>query len=233
MRAARGEGLRMSAKVRDSVLTEKKSWLVRDTRLDQALAGRESIVEQQIRSMLAVPLQTESRVIGLIYLDSPFFVREFKEEDLSLLTVMANIAAVRIEHARLAEVEQAERLMAKDLEQASAIQRGLLPEKAPEVPGLDLAGYNVPCRGVGGDYYDFIAVRGRARCVARRGCCRKGNARGPFDVEPPGSRAGVVRRSHRSRRSRRALESCSEGESPRESFHHIFHRRHRPCHGSR
>lgn len=156
VRAARGEGLRMSAKVRDSVITEKKSWLVRDTRLDQALAGRESIVQQQIRSMLAVPLQTESRVIGLIYLDSPFFVREFKEEDLSLLTVMANIAAVRIEHARLAEVEQAERMMAKDLQQASDIQRGLLPEKAPEVPGLDLAGYNVPCRGVGGDYYDFI-----------------------------------------------------------------------------
>jgi serine phosphatase RsbU (regulator of sigma subunit) len=156
VRSARGEGLRMSAKVRDSVIEEKKSWLVRDTRLDQALAGRESIVQQQIRSMLAVPLQTEGRVIGLIYLDSPYFVREFKEEDLSLLTVMANIAAVRIEHARLAEVEQAERLMAKDLEQASAIQRGLLPEKAPVVAGFDIAGYNIPCRGVGGDYYDFI-----------------------------------------------------------------------------
>src|SRR5205823_2277213 len=88
--------------------------------------------------------------------DSPFFVREFKEEDLNLLTVMANIAAVRIEHGRLLEVEQAERLMAKDLQQAYDIQRGLLPERAPEVPGLDFAGYNVPCRGVGGDYYDYI-----------------------------------------------------------------------------
>ena len=162
VRAAKGEGLRMSAAVRDRVLTRKESWLVRDARLDAALAGRMSIVEQQIRSMMAVPLQTESRVIGLIYVDSPFFVREFKQEDLSLLTVMANIAAVRIEHARLAEVEQAERLMAKELQQASDIQRGLLPEKAPEVPGLDLAGYNAPCRGVGGDYYDFIqCVDGR------------------------------------------------------------------------
>ena len=156
VRAARGEGLRMSATVRDSVLKERKSWLVRDARLDAALAGRMSIVEQQIRSMLAVPLQTEGRVIGLIYLDSPFFVREFKDEDLNLLTVMANIAAVRIEHARLVEVEQAERMMAKDLQQACDIQRGLLPEKAPEIPGLDLAGYNLPCRGVGGDYYDFV-----------------------------------------------------------------------------
>ncbi len=162
VRAARGEGLRMSAKVRDSVLQEKKSWLVRDTLLDEALAGRVSIVEQQIRSMLAVPLQTDERVIGLIYLDSPFFVREFKDGDLNLLTVMANIAAVRIEHARLAEVEQAERMMAKDLQQAYDIQRGLLPERAPDVAGLDLAGYNAPCRGVGGDYYDFL------RCVDGR-----------------------------------------------------------------
>ena len=157
VRSARGEGLKMSAKVRDSVLQEGKSWLVRDAQLDAALAGRMSIVEQQIRSMVAVPLQTEGRVIGLIYLDSPFFVREFKDEDLNLLTVMANIAAVRIEHARLVEVEQAERLLAKDLQQACDIQRGLLPEKAPDLPGLDLAGYNAPCRGVGGDYYDFIS----------------------------------------------------------------------------
>lgn len=162
VRAAKGEGLRMSTAVRDRVLTRKESWLVRDARLDEALAGRMSIVEQQIRSMIAVPLQTETRVIGLIYLDSPFFVREFTKEDLSLLTVMANIAAIRIEHARLAEVEQAERFMAQELDQAADIQRGLLPEKAPEVPGLDLAGYNAPCRGVGGDYYDFIqCVDGR------------------------------------------------------------------------
>jgi sigma-B regulation protein RsbU (phosphoserine phosphatase) len=59
-------------------------------------------------------------------------------------------------------VEQAERLMSRELEQAFDIQRRLLPEQAPEVPGLDLAGYNVPCRGVGGDYYDFIqCVDGR------------------------------------------------------------------------
>lgn len=162
VRAAKGEGLRMSTWVRDRVIEKKESMLIPDARLNEALAGRMSIVEQQIRSMIAVPLQTDTRVIGIIYLDSPFFVREFTKEDLSLLTVMANIAAIRIEHARLAEVEQAEQMMAKELQQAYDIQRGLLPEKAPDVPGLDLAGYNAPCRGVGGDYYDFIqCVDGR------------------------------------------------------------------------
>jgi serine phosphatase RsbU (regulator of sigma subunit)/pSer/pThr/pTyr-binding forkhead associated (FHA) protein len=156
VRAAKGEGFRISSTVRDRVLNQGESLLVRDARLDQALAERMSIVEQQVRSILAVPLQTEKGVIGLIYLDSPHFVHEFTTDDLSLLTMMSNIAAVRIEHARLAEVEQAERLLAKELEQAAEIQRGLLPKQAPVVPGVDLAGYNSPCRTVGGDYYDFI-----------------------------------------------------------------------------
>ena len=155
-RAARGEGFRISAMVRNRVIKEKASLLVRDARLDEAFAERLSIVQQQIRSMLAVPLQTDDRVIGLIYLDSPHFVHEFTKEDLSLLTVMANVAAIRIEHTRLAEVEHAERLHAKELEQAADIQRKLLPPSAPEVPGVDLAGYNAACRTVGGDYYDFL-----------------------------------------------------------------------------
>ncbi len=156
VRAALGEGFRISNAVRDRVIKEKTSLLVRDARLDEAFADRMSIVQQQIRSMLAVPLQTDDRVIGLIYLDSPHFIHEFTKDDLSLLTVMANVAAIRIEHTRLAEVEQAERLQAKDLEQASEIQRNLLPVEAPKVKGMDLAGYNAACRGVGGDYYDFL-----------------------------------------------------------------------------
>ena len=156
VRAARGEGFRISSAVRDRVIKEKASLLVRDARLDEAFAGRMSIVQQQIRSMLAAPLQTDDRVIGLIYLDSPHLVHEFTKDDLNLLTVMANVAAIRIEHTRLAEVEQAERMFAKELEQAAEIQSKLLPVCAPSVPGVDLAGYNAPCRTVGGDYYDFL-----------------------------------------------------------------------------
>jgi phosphoserine phosphatase RsbU/P len=157
VRAAKGEGFRISGAVRDRVIREKTSLLVRDARLDEAFAERMSIVQQQIRSMLAVPLQTDDRVIGLIYLDSPHFVHEFTKDDLNLLTVMANVAAIRIEHTRLAEVEQTERMFAKELEQAAEIQRSLLPTCAPQVAGLDLAGYNAACRTVGGDYYDFMA----------------------------------------------------------------------------
>jgi len=156
VRAARGAGFKISTTVRDRVLNEKTSLLVRDTQLDQALREQMSIVQNKVRSMIAVPLQTNDRVIGLIYVDTPDLIREFTREDLGLLTVMANVAAIRIEHARLNEIEAAERAMAKELEQAAHIQMGLLPAKSPEVPGMDIAAGTLPCRTVGGDYYDYL-----------------------------------------------------------------------------
>jgi serine phosphatase RsbU (regulator of sigma subunit) len=157
VKAARGDGFQISKTVRERVLVKKESLLVRDAQMDKALREHMSIVEQKVRSMIAVPLQTNDRVIGLIYVDSPHLIREFSREDLNLLTVMANVAAIRIEHARLNEIEEAERAMAKDMQQAALIQQRLLPEKSPVAPGLDIAGRTTACRTVGGDYYDYLA----------------------------------------------------------------------------
>jgi serine phosphatase RsbU (regulator of sigma subunit)/pSer/pThr/pTyr-binding forkhead associated (FHA) protein len=155
VRAAHGAGFQISSTVRDRVLKGKDSLLIRDAQLDQALREHMSIVEQKVRSMIAVPLQTNDRVIGLIYVDSPDAIREFTIEDLNLLTVMANIAAIRIEHARLNEIEEAERAMAKEMQQAALIQQQLLGP-APAVQGMDIGAKTVASRACGGDYYDFI-----------------------------------------------------------------------------
>src|SRR5581483_3283451 len=155
-RAHKGDGFRISTAVRDRVVNQKTSILVRDAQLDDAFKSRLSIVEQKVHTMMAVPLQTKERIIGLIYVDSPYVLREFTKDDLSLLTVMANVAATRLETARLVEVEQAERIMKRDLSQAAEIQKRILPDKAPQIPGLDVAGFNMACRTVGGDYYGFF-----------------------------------------------------------------------------
>jgi serine phosphatase RsbU (regulator of sigma subunit) len=157
VRAARGDGFQISSTVRDRVIREKRSILVRDAQMDQNLREHQSIVQQKVRSILAVPLQTNERVIGLIYLDTPNHIREFNQDDLNLLTVMANIAATRIENARLTEIEAAERAMAMEMQQAAQIQMRLLPSAAPHADGADIAAKTVPARSVGGDYYDFIA----------------------------------------------------------------------------
>lgn len=155
-RAARGENFRISSGVRDRVLNEKESILVNDVQSNEAFRAMHSLVQQQVRMLMAAPLQTKDDVIGLIYVDSPSLIREFTSDDLSMLTVLANVAAIRIEHARLIEVEQAKLILAKDLEQAAQIQQGLLPTQAPKLAGVTLAGHNAACRTVGGDYYDFI-----------------------------------------------------------------------------
>jgi Serine phosphatase RsbU, regulator of sigma subunit len=156
IQAVSGADFHLSTAVRRKVLENRESLLIQDVDLDASLQNRESIIGRGIRSLMAVPIQTDERVIGLLYLDSPASPAGFAVEDLNLLTVMANVAGIRIERERLAEIEQAEQLMAHDLEQAAEIQRGLLPAAAPEVRGLQLAGCSMPCRTVGGDYYDYL-----------------------------------------------------------------------------
>ena len=160
VRAHKGEGFRISNQVRVKVVEQGESILVRDAQADQEFKASVSIIMQRVRAMMAVPLQTKDRVTGLIYVDDPAGRGEFTSDDLSLLTVMANVAAVRIENARLAEVEEAGRTMRRELAQAAEIQRGMLPAAAPETPGFDLAGYNAACLTVGGDYYDFFPYPG-------------------------------------------------------------------------
>jgi phosphoserine phosphatase RsbU/P len=156
VRATRGENFRISATVRDQVVSRCASILVRDTQMDDAFKAQQSIVGQNTRSLMAVPLQSAERLTGLIYVDSPSRLREFTKDDLGLLTVMANVAANRVEHVRFAELEQIRQLMARDLDQAAEIQRRYLPPDPPKMRTLDVAGYNAPCRTVGGDYFDFV-----------------------------------------------------------------------------
>ena len=41
---------------------------------------------------------------------------------------------------------------------AGVVQRRMIPQRAPLIPGLDIAAAYVPCFDVGGDFYDFFKV---------------------------------------------------------------------------
>ncbi|HSD65890.1 MAG TPA: PP2C family protein-serine/threonine phosphatase, partial [Vicinamibacteria bacterium] len=100
-------------------------------------------------------------VIGLVYVDSLQHAHAFTEDDLRVLTALANVAAAKIENVRLLEESMEKRRMEEDMRMAAEIQTGLLPREAPGVPGWDVAGCNRPCRTVGGDYYDFAVEDAR------------------------------------------------------------------------
>ncbi|MHB1296633.1 MAG: sensor histidine kinase [Anaerolineae bacterium] len=63
----------------------------------------QSIISQQIRSVLAVPLVARGELQGAIYLDTRMSVRHFDESELRLLQAMASQAAMAIRSARLYE----------------------------------------------------------------------------------------------------------------------------------
>jgi sigma-B regulation protein RsbU (phosphoserine phosphatase) len=61
-------------------------------------------------------------------------------------------ACVCIEH--LSEKER--RNLESELELAQSVQKMLLPQAIPDIPGLEIAAYSRPAQIVGGDYFDFI-----------------------------------------------------------------------------
>jgi phosphoserine phosphatase RsbU/P len=205
--ASRGDAFRISTTVRDRVLHEKTSLLIRNVQDEEALRAMHSIVSQGVHALMAAPLQTDDRVIGLIYVDTSHWLPEFTGDDLNLLTAMANVAAIRIEQERLAELEHARQRLANELEQAAEIQRQFLPNEVPKVEGLELAGFNASCRTVGGDYYDFVIRPDGQVAVMVGDVCGKGmpaallmmslQARVQVLAEDAASPAGLVERLNR------------------------------------
>jgi len=168
---------------------------VRDAQLDDAFKGRMSIVEQKVHTMMAAPLQTKDRIIGLIYLDSPFVLREFTKDDLSLLTVMANVRPSASKTRAWRKWSRRSASMARDLSQAAEIQGRMLPEKAPEVPGADLAGFNMACRTVGRRLLRLLHLPRRPRGAGLGRRFGQGHARLADDDGAAGARSCAGRGS--------------------------------------
>jgi sigma-B regulation protein RsbU (phosphoserine phosphatase) len=61
-------------------------------------------------------------------------------------------ACVCIEHLSMEE----RRHLESDLELAQDVQKMLLPQEVPNIPGLEIAAFSRPAQFVGGDYFDFI-----------------------------------------------------------------------------
>jgi adenylate cyclase len=81
---------------------------------DARLLGGKSIAIHGIRSAMCVPLWNRQRVIGAVQVDSSIHIGSFNEEDLDLLTALANFAAVAVERAQLSEkIEQERKIRSK------------------------------------------------------------------------------------------------------------------------
>jgi len=112
----------------------------------------------ETKSEAAVPLISGGRVIGCINLENDR-LDAFNAEDLALLETFATQASLAVERARFQQQLLEKKILEEEITIAHRIQQSLLPKDPPEYPGYDRAGINIPCRSVGGDYYDFISLK--------------------------------------------------------------------------
>jgi PAS domain S-box-containing protein len=106
-----------------------------------------------VGSLIGVPLMARDKVTGVIVVavGAP---RKFSDQDLGTLRLAADRVALAIDHARVYEREH---------KIAETLQRSLLPERLPTLPGLAVAARYRPAASeaeVGGDWYDVIPIPG-------------------------------------------------------------------------
>lgn len=141
-------------------------FIVTDTLSAEAGAPSESIVAQNLRTVICIPLRkrsektaaTEGEILGILYLDSRFQRRALVRLDSDLLKTIATEAAVLVENASLARAEEAARRYREELSIAAEIQQGLMLVRIPELNYAKVQAHSIPCKEIGGDFYDVIAT---------------------------------------------------------------------------
>lgn len=118
--------------------------------LDHAEVVNPILRQKGVRSMVGVPLHVEEHVIGVMHIGT-LVKRDFDEDDVVLLQLAADRAALAIDHARISEQRAVTEIM----------QRTLLPAALPQIPGLSFSAKYLPAGTgvkVGGDWYDVFQL---------------------------------------------------------------------------
>ena len=109
------------------------------------------------RTILVVPIILADVVIGALLADDVDSAHMFSPRRVRILAGIASQAALAIENARLQSLQAKQVRLGRELELARDIQRSLVPQQAPQIPGYCIVYRWRPAREVGGDFVDFVA----------------------------------------------------------------------------
>ncbi|HJZ54889.1 MAG TPA: SpoIIE family protein phosphatase [Gemmataceae bacterium] len=166
---------RFSKTIVKKTIDKLESYLSEDASSDASLGPAASIAEFKIRSAMCAPLATaEGRPLGAIQLDTQDRAKKFREDDLHMLMIVANLASVSIDKAKLHDTLLAREKERKEIELARAVQLGFLPQTFPEIVGYEFYSHYSPAQTVGGDYYDYIHLPGNRLAVVLGDVAGKG-----------------------------------------------------------
>lgn len=154
----------ISSSIVQNCINDKISVLVTDAATDERFASSESIILSKIRSAICSPLVYKDDVLGVIYIDTTSRVVSSGQEELELLTGIANQSAMAIANANLHKKIIDQQRIEKEMEIATSIQMNLLPKVYPSLSNIEVSAMSTPAKHVGGDYYDFITLD-KDRCI--------------------------------------------------------------------
>ncbi|MEX1097447.1 MAG: SpoIIE family protein phosphatase [Planctomycetales bacterium] len=81
---------------------------------------------------------------------------------LKIVAYLVPLAGLILDYTRAYRTEVQLRTTQEKLKVARDVQQGLLPQSAPNIPGLDVAGKSHSAEAVGGDYFDYLPMGGGA-----------------------------------------------------------------------
>ncbi|MEZ5949165.1 MAG: FHA domain-containing protein [Planctomycetaceae bacterium] len=182
-RSRSGEGeehLAISRTILQRALQSHEAILSEDLADDTRFRDSHSASALEIRSMMCAPLSgANDEPFGAIQLTTRNLKKIFTQDDLDLLVSVAAQAGLAVENTRLHSEAILRNEMERDLEVATQIQLGFLPEPHPSFPGYEFCHYYKPAAGRR-DYYDYIPPGWTVGRFGRR-CFGEGGFRGTAD----------------------------------------------------
>jgi sigma-B regulation protein RsbU (phosphoserine phosphatase) len=113
--------------------------------------------QEGFRGHTIVPLVVEDQAIGSLNINTRY-PRLLTIDELRLLHLMANQAAIALENARLHQERLKRQRLEEELAVGQEIQHSMLPDLCPLIPGWEICSIYRPAQLVGGDFYDFFTL---------------------------------------------------------------------------
>jgi len=112
--------------------------------------------DKQIAMIL--PMIRGGKLVGFLAIGYKSGQKDFEVADMEILHSLVSQVTVASENIMLLEENVQKRRLEDQLEMARKVQQGLLPEKIPKTPGLEIMGESLSCLEVAGDYYDVVRL---------------------------------------------------------------------------
>ena len=174
-----GAKFKMSRSVIERAMRTNRSVIVNDSGAGDSEGPGESVANLDLRTIVCIPLRRfkmrekmgatsllKPDVTGILYVDSRMVTGALSKTSLTLLESLAFEVSKCLESVRLMGEEKEKQKLEQELAMAHEVQSALLPMMFRQLDRFEVAARSIPCRSVGGDFYDVITLdNGRAAFV--------------------------------------------------------------------